>query len=116
MVHKTCEDSQKELDDIAIKPIKGTMKLHAVVPLENTETSVRETSCYCDNCFKDGKFIAICLGWFIPVLLSVAVTEEIAVANGIAEEKKHELQQQTKPVPRKTAQRKTKNLNHTCML
>ena len=59
-----CEEVQSELAKMAIKPLKGTLQIHvhAVTPLEDGKIAVRETSCYCNECFRDGKFHAACPG------------------------------------------------------
>ncbi|CAC5424573.1 unnamed protein product [Mytilus coruscus] len=49
-----------QLNKLKLKPIKGTMKFHAVAyDLQTGELCIRETSCYCDTCLK-GEF---CESW-----------------------------------------------------
>ena len=52
------------LKNLNIMPVKGTMSVHSVVSLGPNSIAVRETSCYCDDCFKDGTFHAKCNGWY----------------------------------------------------
>jgi enoyl reductase-like protein len=40
-----------------IKPIKGTMKIHSVVAASPGIVRTRETTCVCDNCFKENGFV-----------------------------------------------------------
>jgi hypothetical protein len=39
-----------ELDALRIKPVKNTMKLHAVVGVSRTSLLTQTTSCYCERC------------------------------------------------------------------
>ena len=34
------------------KPVKGTMKIHAVVGMGNSQNATHEVSCYCETCIK----------------------------------------------------------------
>lgn len=55
-----CSDAQAAIDAFGIlQPVAGTMKLHAVIPATGIEgyVAVRNTSCFCANCFADGSFI-----------------------------------------------------------
>ena len=47
---KQCAEKEKNLERITIKPIKGTMKIHAVVGEGTNKIKVRDISCYCDLC------------------------------------------------------------------
>jgi len=60
---KKCSDVEKQQANIPLKPIKGTMKLHAVVGLGNSKIYTRDVSCYCENC-RTGK---MCDGWSLDV-------------------------------------------------
>jgi len=53
------------------KAIKGTMELHAAVPLGNSEIAVRATSCFCDKCF--GEFHPHCDEWKVHYVLIVNI-------------------------------------------
>ena len=48
-----------------VKPVHGTMKVHAVVGLESSNVMVRAVSCFCFNCFEGIKFCSetCCDGW-----------------------------------------------------
>ena len=48
-----------------IKPVQGTMKVHAAVGLGNNSVMVRDVSCFCFNCFEGVKFCeeSCCDGW-----------------------------------------------------
>ena len=56
-----CDKKRTELNEwqSALKPIKGTMKLHAVVGLGNSKVKVRDVSCYCAECLSGD----LCNGW-----------------------------------------------------
>ncbi|MES9883292.1 MAG: hypothetical protein ABW185_20700 [Sedimenticola sp.] len=60
-----CVEAQDEVTTMNAKPIKGTMHVHGVVPLANNRIAVRDTSCFCRDCFGDGVFRAKCPGWNI---------------------------------------------------
>ena len=45
-----CENTATEIQQWINRPIKGTMKIHAVVGLGNNAILVKETSCYCQSC------------------------------------------------------------------
>ncbi|XP_069109647.1 uncharacterized protein [Argopecten irradians] len=47
-----CESTASELQNLHLKPVKGTMKIHAVVGLGDNGISVRNVSCYCDACIE----------------------------------------------------------------
>ena len=51
-------NKKAEVDEknMVIKPLKGSMQLHAVVGVANGRLAVRNTSCVCDECF-NGTFI-----------------------------------------------------------
>ena len=59
-----CVEMSEFLKNLNIKPVKGTMSVHSVVSLGLNSIAVRETSCFCDDCFKDGTFHAKCNGWY----------------------------------------------------
>ena len=48
-----------------IKPVQGTMKVHAAVGLGNNSVMVRDVSCFCFKCFEGVKFCeeSCCDGW-----------------------------------------------------
>jgi len=58
-----CEFALDELSKLNIKPVKGTMEIHSVVKIGQGEFAVRSTSCFCDQCFENGKFTVLCSGW-----------------------------------------------------
>ncbi|WAR18386.1 hypothetical protein MAR_000224 [Mya arenaria] len=58
-----CDEAYNELLAVNVKPIKGTLQLHGVFPVGNSEIFVKNTSCFCEECFTDGKFNASCDGW-----------------------------------------------------
>jgi hypothetical protein len=49
----TIKISSLEGSQSLLRPVKGTMKLHAVVGTGNSNIFVRETSCYCVRCLTD---------------------------------------------------------------
>lgn len=60
-----------------IKPLKGSMLLHAVVGTQDGRIAVRNTSCACDECFKDGAFqIMSGCGWTESTIIE-KTTEEV---------------------------------------
>lgn len=58
-----CDKALAELNSLKIKPIKGTFSIHSVVQVENGTIAVRDTSCFCNNCFENGDFKLGCTGW-----------------------------------------------------
>jgi len=44
-----------------IKTVEGTIKLHAVKSSGPNKIKIRETSCYCENCYGNGT--NLCDGW-----------------------------------------------------
>ena len=48
-----------------IKPVQGTMKVHAAIGLGNNSVMVRDVSCFCFKCFEGVKFCeeSCCDGW-----------------------------------------------------
>ena len=51
----SCEESQRNIAETRLHPIKGIMKLRAVIPLSNGGTiAVQDTSCICRQCYNDG--------------------------------------------------------------
>ena len=56
------------MSEVHIKPLKGTMKVHAVVAAGD-KLYTRKTSCFCEHCFSsDGQFSPSCDGWFEQAL------------------------------------------------
>ena len=45
-----CQKEAEAMKRTTLKPIKGTMKIHAVAGLGESKIMVRETSCYCKKC------------------------------------------------------------------
>lgn len=66
----SCQASRTDLDTMSIKPVKGTMQVHAVVPTGGGSIAVRNTSCFCIQCFSDGCFHPSCEGWKEHTLIS----------------------------------------------
>ena len=48
----TCEEKKRLMNEIIIKPVKNTMKFHAVVGTDKGTLLTRETSCYCVCCME----------------------------------------------------------------
>lgn len=48
----------------AAQAVPGTMKVHAVVPLDECTVATRELSCYCTECFSD-VLNTSCAGWTV---------------------------------------------------
>jgi hypothetical protein len=65
-----CDEAKLEISDMTVKPLKGTLQIHAVVPLGDGKIATRETSCYCEKCFSGGKFDIGCSEWKRQVLIS----------------------------------------------
>ena len=72
-----CKEAHEELSKIPCKPVKGTLQLHAVVPVNKGKISVRATSCYCEHCFKDGELTISCKGWVTHDLYNANTAEAI---------------------------------------
>ena len=67
----SCERSQSVVSAMPVQPVKGTMKIHAVVPIGNSKIMTRSTSCFCKDCFaSDGNFNPDCSGWEEHSILS----------------------------------------------
>ena len=45
---ETCQEKVSEIGKLILKPITGTMKIHAVAGKGNSIVAVRSTSCYCE--------------------------------------------------------------------
>ena len=45
-----CGEFEESAKEKPLQPIKGTMKVHAVVGLGQSQVKVRDTSCYCEEC------------------------------------------------------------------
>ncbi|KAL3880396.1 hypothetical protein ACJMK2_032640 [Sinanodonta woodiana] len=54
-----------ELSNLVGKQVKGTIQVHAVIPLGEGIIAVRNTSCFCDKCFVDGQPVPACDGWTV---------------------------------------------------
>lgn len=48
-----CEQKTNEMSTLQLKPVQGTMKIHAVAGLGNSTVAVRNTSCYCQICLSE---------------------------------------------------------------
>ena len=70
-----CDDARNELQGMKTKQIKGTIDIHSVVTLGLGEIAVRNTSCFCKNCFDDGEFHPSCDGWRV---FNLPPTPEVA--------------------------------------
>lgn len=57
--------SDNEIKQMNLQPIKGTMGLHAIFALSDSLVATRKGSCFCQQCFVDGKFVveSACDGW-----------------------------------------------------
>ncbi|KAL3859782.1 hypothetical protein ACJMK2_009976 [Sinanodonta woodiana] len=60
-----CTEAHEELSNLVGKQVKGTMQVHAVIPLGEGSIAVRNTSCFCDTCFVDGQPGPACDGWTV---------------------------------------------------
>jgi hypothetical protein len=60
-----CAEAQADFAKIIGKQVKGTIQVHAVIPLGGDGIAVRDTSCFCDACFVNGKMVPACDGWTI---------------------------------------------------
>ena len=45
-----CQEKAKALSQLKLKPVRGTMKVHAVKGKGNSMIAIRYTSCYCQEC------------------------------------------------------------------
>ncbi|CAC5359819.1 unnamed protein product [Mytilus coruscus] len=74
-----CENKSKLISEQKLRPIPGTMKLHAVAEKGNAVVAVRNTSCYCVTCLSD-EFT--CENWQLERVLKTGTqtdeTEEAA--------------------------------------
>ena len=52
---KVCKKLLQEIGE-TLKPVAGTMKVHAVNGLEENKVAVRNMSCFCYSCFPAMKF------------------------------------------------------------
>ncbi|KAH3726725.1 hypothetical protein DPMN_052594 [Dreissena polymorpha] len=66
-MYETSTDDLKTRNE-NIKAVKGTFKLHAVVPIGNTLIATRELSCSCTGCQSD-MVSSECGGWTVHELL-----------------------------------------------
>ena len=84
-----CDDAREELLSMKTKQIKGTLDIHSVVSLSLGEIAVRNTSCFCPNCFDNGEFHPSCDGWRVfnlpPTPAKVAMAETVEEAPQTAE-------------------------------
>lgn len=60
-----CTEAHEELSNLVGKQVKGTIQVHAVIPLGEGSIAVRNTSCFCDKCFVDGQPVPACDGWTV---------------------------------------------------
>lgn len=58
--HKDYDEATLYLSKMTTKPLKGTMKLHAVKTTGDGKISIRDTSCYCLGCLH---WSTPCQGW-----------------------------------------------------
>ena len=58
-----CDNAHTQITSFVMKPIKGTMDIHSVVQMIRGTIGVRNTSCFCKECFENGAFKAKCEGW-----------------------------------------------------
>ena len=47
---ETCQGTDTRLNKLQLKPVKGTMKIHAVLGLGESRIRVKDVSCYCGVC------------------------------------------------------------------
>ena len=47
-----CEAKREQLKKLTVKPVKNTMKLHAVIGISTSELIIKHTSCYCSDCIR----------------------------------------------------------------
>ncbi|KAH3706166.1 hypothetical protein DPMN_065547 [Dreissena polymorpha] len=45
-----CQEKANALSQLKLKPVRGTMKVHAVKGKGNSMIAIRNTSCYCQEC------------------------------------------------------------------
>ncbi|VDI54169.1 Hypothetical predicted protein [Mytilus galloprovincialis] len=67
-----CENKSKLLSEQKLRPVPGTMKLHAVAEKGNDVVAVRNTSCYCVTCLSD-EFT--CENWQLETVLKTGTQE-----------------------------------------
>ncbi|KAH3860105.1 hypothetical protein DPMN_022998 [Dreissena polymorpha] len=46
-----CQEKANALSQLKLKPVRGTVKVHAVKGKGNSMIAIRSTSCYCQECF-----------------------------------------------------------------
>lgn len=71
------QQKHEEMNNIVTKPLKGTMKLHAI-GVEESHLMTRETSCYCNICIK-GHY---CRTWEKQNTIVANLTENETETNG----------------------------------
>ena len=76
-----CETKRQEIQAKQIKPVKESLKIHAVVGVSPTDLLTRKTSCYCASCLK-GEF---CDGWTAAKLQPKTIPERIQEAPEVPE-------------------------------
>ena len=59
----TIKEETAKIQQLAMKTVKGTMKIHAVVGLGDGHYATRETSCFKECCYMGGEFVLGCPGW-----------------------------------------------------
>ena len=59
----TIKEETAKIQQLALKTVKGTMKIHAVVGLGDGKYATREISCFRECCYKGREFVLGCPGW-----------------------------------------------------
>ena len=60
----TIKEETAKIQQLPMKTVKGTMKIHGVVGLPGDgKYATRETSCFQECCYKGGEFVLGCPGW-----------------------------------------------------
>ena len=75
MSAKSCQEKTSEVAKVTLRPIVGTIKLHAVAGKGNSLVSVRNTSCYCDICMLES---FTCETWRDE---SLTTTQQVSMPN-----------------------------------
>ena len=72
---KSCQGKANEVAKCTLRPIVGTMKLHAVAGKGNSWVSVGNNSCYCDICMLES---FTCEAWRDE---SLTTTQQVSMPN-----------------------------------
>lgn len=53
---ETCAETDREMRSVPLIPVKGTLSVHSVFPIDINTVATRKISCFDNCCFNDGQF------------------------------------------------------------